>query len=86
MAPFNQAYYSPYLNFGYKKTQLEDPRCFELTLFARLNDECIQHKIFNDYEVYTLLESMIKQLIVMKPVMLKDFDFLLLHTYKTYDF
>ena len=50
------------------------------------NNECIKNKIFNKYEVYQLFRQIIKQMLQMKPVMLQDYDFLLLHSYQTYEF
>ena len=40
-----------------------------------------KNKIFNKYEVYQLFSQINKQMIQMKPVMMQDFDFMLLHTY-----
>lgn len=56
LVPFNQAYRSPFLQFGYLKQELSDARCFELIFHARLHDECIVKKVFSKYEVYTLFE------------------------------
>lgn len=64
----------------------DEARCFEITCVTRLNDECIKNKIFDKYEVYQLFGQITKQMIQMKPVMMQDFDFMLLHTYQTYDF
>ena len=86
LVPFNQAYRSPFLQFGYQKQEMNDTRCFELVFHARLHDECIINKIFNKYEVYQLFEQIIKTMLKMKPVMIQDFEFLLLHSYKSFDF
>ena len=52
LVPFNQAYRSPFLQFGYQKQETSNARCFDLAFHARLHDECIINKIFGMYEVY----------------------------------
>ena len=81
LVSFNQAYRSPYLQFGYQKQDIDDARCFSLVLHTRLHDECIINKIFSKYEVYYLFDRTMKTMLKMKPVMFQDFEFLFLHSH-----
>lgn len=41
LKPFSQAYRSPFLLFGYEKTEGENPRCFEIIFHSKISKDCI---------------------------------------------
>ena len=81
LTPFTQLYKNSFCTFGYQKKELNEARCFELTVKCSMNPETLKNNIFNQYEMYRIHDLFIKILLQLKPVMLQDFEFLLSHTY-----
>lgn len=70
--------------FGYEKTDGENARTFDITLYSKLSLDGIHDKIFTKYEVHIMLTNSVRKMLQMKPVMLKDFEMLLLPSNKTF--
>lgn len=82
--PCSQGYRTPYLLFGYEKTDGENTRSFDITLYSKLSLDGIHNKIFSKYEVHIMLTNSVRKMLQMKPVLFKDFEMLLLPSSKTY--
>lgn len=53
---------------------------------SKLSLDCIKVDIFTSYETSNMLKSTIKKMMMMKPVLLKDFDMLLPTSKKTHEY
>lgn len=84
--PVSQRYRSSFLSFGYSKIPDQNPRCFDIEFYTRLSIDTILFPIFTSYESKIMQHKISRTMMSMKPVLIKDFDFMLQHSHQNYTY